>query len=71
MLECLLKDQAKLSKRCVALAHHVVRMCERDAVQHCQVLAGGGNVLVCLTTARGVVSSGCNAVLEAVFLRQS
>jgi hypothetical protein len=71
MPECLLKDQAKLSKRCAALAHHVVRMCERDAVQRCQqVVAGGGNILGCLTTARGSVSSGCNAALDAVFLRQ-
>jgi hypothetical protein len=70
MLECLKKDQSRLSKRCAALAHHVVRMCERDAVQHCQVVAGGGNVLECLTTARGSVSSGCNAALDAVFPRQ-
>ena len=70
MLECLKKDQSRLSKRCAALAHHVVRMCERDAVQHCQVVAGGGNVLGCLATARGSVSSGCNAALDAVFPRQ-
>jgi CBS-domain-containing membrane protein len=71
MLECLQKDQSKLSKRCAALANHVVRMCERDAVQRCQqVVAGGANILGCLTTARGSVSSGCNAALDAVFLRQ-
>ena len=71
MLECLQKDQTKLSKGCAALANHVVRMCERDAVQRCQqVVAGGGNILGCLTTARGSVSSGCNAALDAVFPRQ-
>jgi hypothetical protein len=71
MLECLQKDQARLSKRCAALANHVVHMCERDAMQRCQrVVAGGGNILGCLTTARGSVSSGCNAALDAVFLRQ-
>jgi hypothetical protein len=71
MLECLQKDQAKLSKGCAALANHVVRRCERDAVQRCQqVVAGGGNILGCLTTARGSVSSGCNAALDAVFPRQ-
>jgi len=70
MLECLRKDQAKLSKRCAVLANHVVHMCERDAMQRCQqVVAGSGNVLGCLTTARGSVSSGCNAALDAVFLR--
>ena len=70
MLECLQKNQAKLSKGCAALANHVVRMCERDAVQRCQqVVAGGGNILGCLTTARGLVSSECNAALDAVFPR--
>ena len=71
MLECLHKDQARLSKGCAALANHVVRRCERDAVQRCQqVVAGGTNILGCLTTARGSVSPGCNAALDAVFLRQ-
>ena len=49
MLECLQKDQARLSKRCAVLANHVVHMCERDAMQRCQqVVAGGGNILGCL-----------------------
>src|SRR5437588_11752709 len=70
MLECLRKDQARLSKRCAVLANHVVHMCERDAMQRCQqVVAGSGNILGCLTTARGSVSSGCNASLDAVFPR--
>jgi hypothetical protein len=69
MLECLQK--AQVSARCAALAHHVVRMCDRDAVQRCEGLVGGqGNILGCLTSARGVVSSRCNAALDAAFLRQ-
>lgn len=69
MLECL--QQAQVSKRCAALAHHVVRMCERDAVQRCEGVVGGqGNILGCLTTAKGSVSARCNAALDAAFLRQ-
>jgi len=68
MLECLQKSQ--VSRRCAALAHNVVRMCDRDAVQLCQgVLAGQGNVLGCLTTAKGSVSPRCNAALNAAFIR--
>lgn len=71
MLECLQKDQEKLSKGCVALAHNIVRRCDRDAAQRCpEVVAGSGNILGCLTTARRSVSSRCNAALDAVFLRQ-
>ena len=44
VLACLQK--AQVSARCAALAHHVVRMCERDAVHLCQgVVAGQGNLL--------------------------
>jgi hypothetical protein len=69
MLECLQK--AQVSARCAALAHHVVRMCNRDAVQRCEGVVGGqGNILGCLTSARGVVSSRCNSALDAAFLRQ-
>jgi hypothetical protein len=69
MLECLQK--AQVSARCAALAHHVVRMCDRDAVHRCEGVVGGqGNILGCLTSARGVVSSRCNAALDAAFLRQ-
>jgi hypothetical protein len=68
MLECLQK--AQVSRRCAALAHHVVRMCDRDAVQRCEgVVAGQGNILGCLTTAKGSVSARCNAALDAAFLR--
>ena len=71
MLECLKKNQEKLSRRCVARANNVVRSCDRDAAQLCQnVVAGQGNILGCLTTARRSVSRRCNAALDAVFLRQ-
>jgi hypothetical protein len=68
MLECLQK--AQVSARCAALAHNIVRMCDRDAAQLCEgVLAGQGNILGCLTTAKGRVSSQCNAALNVVYLR--
>ena len=68
MLECLAK--ARVSARCHAVAQNVVRSCERDAGQFCLgVLAGQGNILGCLTGARGVVSAPCNAALNAAFLR--
>jgi Cysteine rich repeat len=71
MLECLKKNQEKLSPRCVARANNVVRSCDIDAAQHCQAVAAGqGNILGCLTTAKRMVSSGCNAALNAAFLRQ-
>jgi hypothetical protein len=48
-----------------------VRRCDRDAAQLCQnVVAGQGNILGCLTTARRSVSRQCNAALDSVFLRQ-
>jgi len=65
MLACLAK--ARVSARCHAVAQNVVRSCERDAVQFCQaVVAGQGNILGCLTAARGVVSAPCNAALDAL-----
>ena len=71
MLECLQKNQEKLSRRCVARANNVVRSCDRDAAQLCQnVVAGQGNILGCLTTAKRSVSRRCNAALDAAFLRQ-
>src|SRR5262249_43838832 len=67
-LACLAK--ARVSPRCHAVAQNVVHNCERDAVQFCQgVIFGQGNVLGCLTAARGVVSAPCNAALNAAFLR--
>ena len=71
MLECLQKNQEKLSARCVERANNIVRMCDRDAAQRCQnVVAGQGNILGCLTTAKRSVSRRCNAALDAAFLRQ-
>jgi hypothetical protein len=68
MLECLQKSQ--VSRRCAGLAHNVVRMCDRGAVQLCQgVVAGQDNILGCLITAKGSVSSQCNAAIDAAFLR--
>jgi Cysteine rich repeat len=70
MLECLQKSQG-LSARCAALAHHVVRSCDRDAAQFChEVVAGQGNILGCLRASSAVVSSRCHAALNAAFLRQ-
>jgi hypothetical protein len=52
------------------VAQNVVRSCERDAVQFCQlVVFGQGNILGCLTAARGVVSAPRNAALNAVYPR--
>jgi hypothetical protein len=66
--ECLKKHH--LSARCVGYADYVVNSCERDALQHCQAIAGGqGNILVCLRTANRIVSPQCHAALDLVFLR--
>ena len=70
ILECLKRDQNKLSKRCAALANDIVRSCDRDAAQRCQGnVAGQGSILQCLTTARRSVSARCNAALDAAYLR--
>jgi hypothetical protein len=70
MLECLKRGQHKLSKRCASLANNIVRRCDRDAAQRCQGnVAGQGSILECLTTAKDSVSAGCNAALDAAFLR--
>jgi len=69
-LECLKRDQQKLSPRCAKLANNVVRSCDRDAAQLCQgVFMGQGKGLECLTTAKRSVSARCNAALDAAFLR--
>ena len=71
MLECLRKDQEKLSESCATLANRVVFRCERDVFRLCRdVVAGQGNVLGCLTKAKRSVSSRCNEALDAAFLRQ-
>src|SRR5262249_10684370 len=70
-LECLKRDQEKLSPKCAALANNVVRRGDRDPAQLCQgIFLGQGKGLECLTTARRSVSPGCNAALDAAFLRQ-
>jgi hypothetical protein len=72
VLACFQQSQKKLSARCAALANNVFRSCDRDAAQICQgVVAGSqGNIVGCLTMAKHMVSSQCNAALDAAFLRQ-
>jgi hypothetical protein len=68
--ECLKKSQGKLSPRCAAFANYVVGSCERDALQHCQAVAAGqSNILLCLRTAKYMVSPQCNAALDAAYVR--
>ena len=70
MLECLRKDQEKLSENCATLANRVAFRCERDVFRLCRnVVAGQGSVLGCLTKAKRSVSSRCNEALDAAFLR--
>jgi hypothetical protein len=71
VLGCFQKAQAKLPKRCAALANNVVRGCNVDAERLCQgvVASPDGNIVGCLTMARHIVSSRCNAALDAAFLR--
>ena len=68
---CLAREKAKLSKRCAARAANIVKSCGADVRQRCAGnVTGQGNILACLTTARGVVSARCNAALDAAYLRQ-
>jgi hypothetical protein len=70
MQECLKKSQGNLSPSCVGLAEYVVGSCERDALQHCQAVAGGqSNILGCLRIAERVVSPQCHAALDMAFVR--
>jgi hypothetical protein len=71
VLACFQQSQKKLSARCAALANNVFRSCDRDAAQVCQgVVAGSqGNIVGCLTMAKHMVSSQCNAALDAASLR--
>ena len=69
-LECLKRDQEKLSPKCAVVANNVVRSCDRDAAQLCSGLSlGQGRGLECLTLAKRSVSRRCNAALDAAFLR--
>jgi hypothetical protein len=68
---CLAQEKDKLSKRCLARAAHIVKSCSADVRHRCAGnVTGQGNILACLTMARGVVSAGCNAALDAAYLRQ-
>jgi hypothetical protein len=71
VLDCFQKSPKKLSSRCAALANNVFRSCDREAAQLCQgvVAASQGNIVGCLTMAKNMVSSQCNAALDAAFLR--
>jgi hypothetical protein len=71
VLGCFQKSQEKLSARCAALAMNVVHMCDSDAARLCSGVVAGpqGNIVGCLTMARYMVSSQCNAALDAAFLR--
>jgi hypothetical protein len=72
VLGCFQKSQEKLSARCAALAMNVVHMCDSDAARLCSGVVAGpqGNIVGCLTMAKHMVSSQCNAALDAAFLRQ-
>lgn len=71
LLSCLSQEKDKLAKKCAARAANVLKSCNADANQRCKgVVAGQGNILACLTTARRVVSARCNAALDAAYLRQ-
>jgi hypothetical protein len=50
---------------------NVMRMCDEDAARLCQGVVAGpqGNIVGYLTTAKRVVSSQCNAALDAADLR--
>ena len=65
------KEPRKTFPRCAALAMNVVRMCDSDAGRLCQGVVAGpqGNIVGCLTMAKYMVSSQCNAALDAAFLR--
>jgi len=71
ILSCLAQEKDKLSKKCAARAANVLKSCGADAKRRCAGnVAGQGNLLACLTMARGVVSARCNAALDAAYLRQ-
>ena len=84
ILACLYAREDKLSAKCgnavmnsverlgVALGAlaNVIRVCEPDTRRLCNgVVAGNGNLVGCLATARPSVSSQGKATLDAAFLR--
>jgi len=83
LLSCLYSREDKLSERCgtsvmmslerlgVALGAlaNVTRACHDDTLRLCHgQIAGNGNLLGCLTSSRPLVSTPCNATLDAAFL---
>lgn len=84
LLACLYAREDKLSAKCgevvsaslvrlgeaLGALANVRRVCERDALRLCNgVVAGNGNLIGCLTTARRSVSPECNATMDSAFLR--
>jgi hypothetical protein len=83
LLACLYSREDRLSERCAstvmmslerlgvalgALAN-VTRACHDDALRLCQgKIAGNGNLVGCLSNSRAMVSTQCNATLDAAFL---
>jgi hypothetical protein len=62
-------SQERLAEALTAIAD-VRRLCEADATRLCSgVVPGDGNLIDCLSKARGAVSSRCNETLDAAFLR--
>ena len=84
ILSCLYAREDKLSARCgnavmnslerlgaaLGALANVQRVCESDARRLCNgVMAGQGNLIGCLSQAKGSVSAQCNAMLDTAFLR--
>lgn len=80
LLACLYAHEPNLSDKCgnlvvgalerlgvaVGALTSVVRVCQGDAQRLCNgVIAGNGNLVGCLSTARQSVSAQCNASLDA------
>jgi len=83
LLACLYSHEPNLSDRCgtivmssmerlgIALGAlaNVARVCQADAQRLCNgVIAGNGNLVGCLSSAKTSVSAQCNATLEAAML---
>lgn len=86
LLACLYAHENKLSDRCGTIVMsslerlgmalgalaNVVRVCQADAQRLCNgMIAGNGNLVGCLSTAKQSVSAQCNATLDAAFLTGS
>jgi len=79
IMQCLDKNQAKVSQKCNADRVTVVsliqarlaaqaaapKICERDAAQYCKgVKPGAGHILRCLLKAQPSVSEKCNTAID-------